>query len=80
LRLGQPDAFESRGHAILGDQLTHGLHNYRRAAAITPLGRVGEPEDLAKAVRFFAGPDSAWITGQNIACDGGQELSSATPY
>jgi len=35
--------------------------------------------DLAKAVRFFAGPESAWITGQNIACDGGQELSGATP-
>jgi NAD(P)-dependent dehydrogenase (short-subunit alcohol dehydrogenase family) len=50
-----------------------------RYAAITPLGRVGEPEDLAKAVRFFAGPESAWITGQNIACDGGQELSGATP-
>lgn len=50
-----------------------------RFAAITPLGRVGEPEDLARAVRFFAGPESAWITGQNIACDGGQELSGATP-
>jgi NAD(P)-dependent dehydrogenase (short-subunit alcohol dehydrogenase family) len=50
-----------------------------RFAAITPLGRVGEPTDLAKAVRFFAGPESAWITGQNIACDGGQELSGATP-
>jgi NAD(P)-dependent dehydrogenase (short-subunit alcohol dehydrogenase family) len=50
-----------------------------RYAAITPLGRVGEPEDLAKAVRFFAGPESAWITGQNIACDGGQELTGATP-
>jgi NAD(P)-dependent dehydrogenase (short-subunit alcohol dehydrogenase family) len=48
-------------------------------AGITPLGRVGEPEDIAKAVRFFAGPESAWITGQNIACDGGQELSGATP-
>ncbi len=48
-------------------------------AAITPLGRVGEPEDLANAVRFFAGPESAWITGQNIACDGGQELTGATP-
>lgn len=50
-----------------------------RYAAITPLGRVGEPEDIARAVRFFAGPESAWITGQNIACDGGQELSGATP-
>jgi NAD(P)-dependent dehydrogenase (short-subunit alcohol dehydrogenase family) len=48
-------------------------------AALTPLGRVGEPEDLANAVRFFAGPESAWITGQNIACDGGQELTGATP-
>jgi NAD(P)-dependent dehydrogenase (short-subunit alcohol dehydrogenase family) len=48
-------------------------------AKLTPLGRVGEPEDLANAVRFFAGPESAWITGQNIACDGGQELTGATP-
>lgn len=50
-----------------------------RYASITPLGRVGEPVDIARAVRFFAGPESAWITGQNIACDGGQELSGATP-
>ena len=50
-----------------------------RFAASTPLGRVGEPQDLARAVRFFAGPESAWITGQNIACDGGQELTGATP-
>jgi NAD(P)-dependent dehydrogenase (short-subunit alcohol dehydrogenase family) len=48
-------------------------------AAATPLGRVGEPQDLARAVRFFAGPESAWITGQNIAVDGGQELTGATP-
>jgi NAD(P)-dependent dehydrogenase (short-subunit alcohol dehydrogenase family) len=48
-------------------------------AAVTPLGRVGEPEDVARAVRFFAGPDSAWITGQNIAADGGQELGGITP-
>lgn len=48
-------------------------------AKLTPLGRVGEPQDLANAVRFFAGPESAWITGQNIACDGGQELTGATP-
>jgi hypothetical protein len=46
---------------------------------VTPLGRVGEPEDVARAVRFFAGPESAWITGQNIAADGGQELGGITP-
>ncbi len=41
----------------------------------TPLGKCGgEPEDIAKAVRFLAGPDSSWITGQSFAVDGGHEL------
>lgn len=39
-----------------------------------PLGRLGEPRDMAGAVRFLIGPESAWITGQSIAVDGGNEL------
>ncbi len=39
-----------------------------------PLGRLGEPEDVAGAVRFLAGPDSAWVTGQLLAIDGGTML------
>jgi len=39
-----------------------------------PLGRVGEPEDIAPAIRFLAGPESAWMTGQSFAVDGGNEL------
>jgi len=39
-----------------------------------PLGRAGESEDLAKAIRFLAGPESGWVTGQIFAADGGQEL------
>ncbi len=39
-----------------------------------PMGRGGESEDLAKAIRFLAGPESAWVTGQIFAADGGQEL------
>lgn len=50
-----------------------------RYAAVTPLGRTGEPEDVARVVRFFAGPESAWVTGQNIAADGGQELGGLAP-
>jgi len=50
-----------------------------RYAAITPLGRVGEPEDIARVVRFLAGPEAAWVTGQNFAADGGQELGGLAP-
>lgn len=42
--------------------------------AETPLGRIGEGEDIAEAVRFLAGPESSWVTGQSLAADGGQEL------
>ena len=39
--------------------------------AETPLGRVGLPEDVAKVVRFLAGPESGWVTGQTFSADGG---------
>jgi 3-oxoacyl-[acyl-carrier protein] reductase len=35
------------------------------------LRRLGNPEDIARAVRFFASDDAAWITGQTISVDGG---------
>lgn len=38
---------------------------------ITALGRVGEPADIADVVAFLAGPDSRWITGQNLRVTGG---------
>lgn len=41
---------------------------------LTPLGRVGESDDLAKVIRFLAGPESGWVTGQVLAADGGQVL------
>jgi NAD(P)-dependent dehydrogenase (short-subunit alcohol dehydrogenase family) len=39
--------------------------------AITPLGRVGHPGDIANAVRFLASPDASFITGQTVWVDGG---------
>lgn len=36
------------------------------------LGRVGEPEDIARAVVFFASDDSSFVTGAELAVDGGQ--------
>lgn len=42
-----------------------------RQAAITALRRLGRPDDIAAVVGFLAGPDSGWITGQNIRATGG---------
>lgn len=36
-----------------------------------PLGRVGEPDDVAAAVAFLASGDAAWITGHTLPVDGG---------
>ncbi|WP_223199287.1 SDR family oxidoreductase [Solihabitans fulvus] len=40
-------------------------------AAMTPLRRVGRPEDIADVVAFLAGDDARWVTGQSIAAAGG---------
>jgi NAD(P)-dependent dehydrogenase (short-subunit alcohol dehydrogenase family) len=39
--------------------------------ALTPLGRVGTPHDIARSVLFFASPQSAFVTGQTLWVDGG---------
>ncbi|WP_405905046.1 SDR family NAD(P)-dependent oxidoreductase [Streptomyces sp. NBC_00828] len=41
------------------------------ASGLYPLGRVGEPEDIAAAVAFLASRDAAWITGTTLCVDGG---------
>lgn len=41
-----------------------------------PLGRVGQPEDVATAVLFFASDDARHITGSELLIDGGQTLQS----
>ncbi|MCB8837315.1 SDR family oxidoreductase [Aurantimonas sp. VKM B-3413] len=38
---------------------------------LIPLGRLGEPEDIAGLVAFLAGPDSGWVNGQVIRANGG---------
>ncbi|NVI89337.1 SDR family oxidoreductase [Actinomadura sp. BRA 177] len=42
-----------------------------QTAALTALGRLGAPADIADVVAFLAGPDARWITGQNIRATGG---------
>jgi 3-oxoacyl-[acyl-carrier protein] reductase len=59
---------------------TEGLHSagiagseFRKSVeSQTPLGRIGRPEDIARAAVFFASEDSGWVTGQTLILSGGQ--------
>lgn len=53
---------------FLGDK---SQEQVERIEKMIPLGRLGEPEDIAAAVSFLAGPDSHWISGQVIRANGG---------
>jgi 3-oxoacyl-[acyl-carrier protein] reductase len=54
-------------------QLTEVLPEEATAAMLvnTPLGRLGEPEDIAGAVRFLCSDEASFITGEVILVDGG---------
>lgn len=48
-----------------------------RSSTTHPLGRVGEPEDVAELIAFLASDRSSWITGECIAIDGGRAQTCA---
>jgi len=39
-----------------------------------PIGRIGQPEEVAKAVMYFVSDDASWITGAILAVDGGESI------
>ena len=44
---------------------------HKEVEAKTPLGRIGQPEDIAKVAVFYASDDSLWINGQEIDINNG---------
>jgi len=48
----------------------------RHYEALTPLGRIGEPDDIGGIAAFLASPAAAFITGQTIVADGGVTIAS----
>jgi 3-oxoacyl-[acyl-carrier protein] reductase len=48
---------------------TEGAH--AQVEAQTPLGRIGQPGDIAPAVVFLASDDSAWVSGETLHITGG---------
>jgi 3-oxoacyl-[acyl-carrier protein] reductase len=47
---------------------------YGRILRSIPFGRLGRPEEIAQVALFLCSPLAGWVTGQNIAVDGGQML------
>lgn len=64
-----PGATETEGAASAG--VTKDSDYEKMFIANTPLGRRGQPEDIAKAAVFLASDDAAWITGEQISVSGG---------
>jgi len=44
----------------------------KAAVATTPLGRIGQPDDIARVAVFLASSDSGWITGERLLTSGGR--------
>ncbi|MDD4969432.1 MAG: glucose 1-dehydrogenase [Paludibacter sp.] len=64
-----PGATETEGASNAG--VTSGSEAEKMFVANTPLGRRGQPEDIAKAAVFLASDEAAWITGEAISVSGG---------
>ena len=60
-----PGYVRTRLTDVLGEDLTGAM------LANTPLGRLGEPEDIASAVRFLCSDEASYITGEVLLVDGG---------
>jgi NAD(P)-dependent dehydrogenase (short-subunit alcohol dehydrogenase family) len=56
----------------LADRLLNSEEKKAAHGKAHPLGRVGEPEDIANTLRFLLSEDASWITGQIIHVDGGR--------
>jgi len=39
-----------------------------------PIGRIGQPEDVAKAILYLASDDASWVTGSILVIDGGESV------
>jgi NAD(P)-dependent dehydrogenase (short-subunit alcohol dehydrogenase family) len=63
--------------AVIKTNFAKALYEGREAevAAGYPLGRLGEPSDVAGPVAFLLSDEAAWITGQTIVIDGGGSLA-----
>ncbi len=71
----EPGVVRSELHRITGAVADYPAF-LERAKGTHPLGRHGEPEDVAGAIAFLASSDASWITGECMKVDGGRFMTS----
>ena len=73
-----PGAIDTRGIQILGRERADELR--RQHAAVHPIGRVGEADEVASTVLFLASDEASFITGAAIVVDGGLTAHTGLPH
>ncbi|VTZ23140.1 Uncharacterized oxidoreductase MexAM1_META1p0182 (fragment) [Methylocella tundrae] len=63
-----PGVIETEGTTAAG---VIGSDFEKQFIALTPLGRTGQPEDVALVAAFLASDESRWVTGETLAVSGG---------
>ena len=72
-----PGAIDTRVSQLLGGNDVEG---FRRKLGQNPIGRIGEPEEIANAVLFVASDEASFITGTTIVVDGGLTTHTGLPH
>ncbi|MGW5719792.1 SDR family NAD(P)-dependent oxidoreductase [Amycolatopsis sp. NPDC003865] len=67
----------SPGFVTVGSDANPVTEAYAAAVSVNPLGRRGEPREIAGAAFWLAGPEAAWITGAVLRVDGGSTAGAA---
>jgi NAD(P)-dependent dehydrogenase (short-subunit alcohol dehydrogenase family) len=55
----------------LTERLTRTPASLAASEAMHPMGRLGDPEDIASAIEWMLDPANAWVSGQVLGIDGG---------
>jgi meso-butanediol dehydrogenase / (S,S)-butanediol dehydrogenase / diacetyl reductase len=72
-----PGAINTRVSQLLGGDDVEG---FKRRLAQNPIGRIGEPEEIANAVLFLASAEASFVTGAAIIVDGGLTAHTGLPH
>ncbi|MEU8636165.1 SDR family oxidoreductase [Amycolatopsis sp. NPDC048633] len=67
----------SPGFVTVDSDATPVTEAYAAAVSVNPLGRRGEPREIADAVFWLAGPEAGWISGAVLRVDGGSTAGAA---